>query len=60
MKMHMVSFHFCNLIYALHATKLRQNLIDMRKPLKRDKKRETIRENGENVMVHPEELDSWR
>lgn len=32
----------------------------MRKPLKRDKKRETIRENGENVMVHPEELDSWR
>ncbi|CAO3687349.1 unnamed protein product [Umbelopsis vinacea] len=37
-----------------------EDAYDMRKPLKRDKKRETIRENGENVMVNPEDLDSWR
>lgn len=32
----------------------------MRKPLPRDVKKETIRENGENVYVNPEDLDSWR
>jgi N-terminal acetyltransferase B complex catalytic subunit len=32
----------------------------MRKALSRDTKKETIRENGEKVMVNPEDLDSWR
>lgn len=34
--------------------------IDMRKPLPRDTKRETVRDNGEKVLVHPEELEPWR
>lgn len=29
---------------------------DMRKPLKRDKDRDCIRENGEDVFVEPEEV----
>ena len=29
---------------------------DMRKPLKRDKARKTVRANGENVKVSPEEV----
>lgn len=33
-------------------------ILDMRKPLPRDKKKETIRENGENVYIDPEYLDS--
>ncbi|CAO3630475.1 unnamed protein product [Cunninghamella blakesleeana] len=37
-----------------------EDAYDMRKPLSRDKKKETIRENGENVYVNPEDLDSWR
>jgi hypothetical protein len=32
----------------------------MRKPLVRDVNKETIRKNGEKVLVNPEELDSWR
>ncbi|ORX47221.1 acyl-CoA N-acyltransferase [Hesseltinella vesiculosa] len=39
---------------------LSEDAYDMRKPLPRDKLKETIRENGENVYVNPEELDSWR
>lgn len=37
-----------------------EDAYDMRKPLPRDKLKETIRENGENIYVNPEELDSWR
>ncbi|KAI8097596.1 acyl-CoA N-acyltransferase [Halteromyces radiatus] len=37
-----------------------EDAYDMRKPLARDTKKETIRDNGENVYVNPEELDSWR
>jgi N-terminal acetyltransferase B complex catalytic subunit len=29
---------------------------DMRKPLKRDKQRKTVRANGENVKVQPDEV----
>jgi N-terminal acetyltransferase B complex catalytic subunit len=29
---------------------------DMRKPLKRDKKRKTVRPNGENIKVDPSEV----
>ena len=29
---------------------------DMRKPLSRDKKRETVRENGENIAVEPSDV----
>ncbi|KAI7868342.1 acyl-CoA N-acyltransferase [Spinellus fusiger] len=37
-----------------------EDAFDMRKPLARDKKHETIRDNGENVFVNPEDLESWR
>lgn len=30
--------------------------LDMRKPLKRDKLRQSIRENGENFLVSPEDV----
>ncbi|RCH99152.1 N-terminal acetyltransferase [Rhizopus azygosporus] len=43
--------------YAGHTN---EDAYDMRKPLPRDVKKETIRENGENVYVNPEDLDSWR
>jgi N-terminal acetyltransferase B complex catalytic subunit len=29
---------------------------DMRKPLKRDKQRKTVRANGENIKVDPSEV----
>jgi N-terminal acetyltransferase B complex catalytic subunit len=29
---------------------------DMRKPMSRDKKREHVRENGENYTVNPEDI----
>jgi len=29
---------------------------DMRKPLKRDKQRKTVRPNGENIRVQPDEV----
>jgi hypothetical protein len=32
------------------------SLIDMRKPLPRDEKRESVIENGENNIVKPEDL----
>ncbi|CDH48433.1 n-acetyltransferase 5 [Lichtheimia corymbifera JMRC:FSU:9682] len=37
-----------------------EDAYDMRKPLPRDTKRETVRDNGEKVLVHPEELEPWR
>ncbi len=43
--------YLCVLLFAI---------VDMRKPLPRDTQKETIRENGENVFVNPEDLDSWR
>lgn len=33
-----------------------EDAFDMRKPLSRDKKRECIREDGENVRVSPEDV----
>ena len=33
-----------------------EDALDMRKPLKRDKRREHIRENGENFRVQPEDV----
>ena len=33
-----------------------EDAFDMRKPLKRDKKREHVRENGENFKIDPEDL----
>ena len=33
-----------------------EDAFDMRKPLKRDKKKEHVRENGENFRVEPEDL----
>jgi hypothetical protein len=31
-------------------------MADMRKPMKRDTKRESIRENGRDFMVNPEDI----
>jgi len=33
-----------------------EDAFDMRKPLKRDEKRGTVRENGDKVMVDPAEV----
>lgn len=33
-----------------------EDAFDMRKPLRRDKKLQHIRANGENYVVHPEDL----
>jgi len=33
-----------------------EDAFDMRKPLKRDKLRQSIRENGENFLVSPEDV----
>lgn len=33
-----------------------EDAFDMRKPLSRDKKREHVRENGENFLINPEDL----
>lgn len=33
-----------------------EDAYDMRKPLRRDKKLQHIRTNGENYMIHPEDL----
>lgn len=57
MKMHMVNVDIRQVNVSMPT---QFNLIDMRKPLSRDTKRETIRENGEKVLVHPEELEPWR
>lgn len=35
-----------------------EDAFDMRKPLKRDMKREHIRENGENYAINPEDMYS--
>lgn len=48
------------LVYHTNGVSIDTKFADMRKPLKRDKKRETIREDGENIVVNPEDLDSWR
>lgn len=57
MKMHMVNVDIRQVNVSMPTQFI---LIDMRKPLSRDTKRETIRENGEKVLVHPEELEPWR
>lgn len=33
-----------------------EDAFDMRKPLRRDKNREHVRENGENFLVNPEDV----
>jgi len=33
-----------------------EDAFDMRKPLKRDKQRKTVRPNGEKILVSPEEV----
>ena len=31
-------------------------MIDMRKPMKRDKLKQSVRKNGENIVVSPDEV----
>lgn len=58
-KMHLVRSisYYNNGIMALQLNKLNKIFfLDMRKPLPRDEKRESVIENGENNIVKPEDL----
>ena len=50
MKMPLVLFQYTNM------KGIADDCVDMRKPMKRDKLKMSIRENGENFLVTPDEV----